>query len=480
MNLLPAMLELWDDARFAFKQARTWQRACRLGLSQLACLERHTVTGLLCTSGRQSVDWTSDYRLYSKDVWEPNELFRPVISGALKLLPDPHRVVVAIDDTIIRKTGMKIPGVARRRDPLSPAFHPNLVLGQRFLQFSLLVPRDHQPPSAARAVPCRFAHVPSAKKPRRTAPAEDWSAYREAAKQKNLNTAAGMMLQQLREELDLVHDAADSHLVLVVDGSYTNKTVLNGLPPQATLIGRIRKDAKLYFMHGQSRRQYGDPAPTPDAFRQDEAHPWQRVEAYAAGQIHEFRIKTLAPLCWRKSGTQLALRLVVIAPVGYRLTQQGRLLYRQPAYLICTDPDLSPGQLVQEYLWRWDIEVNHRDEKQIIGVGEAQLWSRLSVERHPAMAVASYGMLLLASMTRRPDELDSLLPPPKWQRRAAKSRLSTPQLIQALRYEVWGSALEEVTRPDRPIDFATATPTDTKSPERLIAPVPPIAFARTG
>ena len=63
-------------------------------------------------------------------------------------------------------------------------------------------------------------------------------------------------------------------------------------------------------------------------------------------------------------------RLVVIAPVAYRPRKGSKLLYRQPAYLIRTDPDLSLERLVQYYLWRWDIEVNHRDEKQIIGVGQ--------------------------------------------------------------------------------------------------------------
>jgi len=36
-----------------FAQQRTWERAYRLSLSQLACLGRHTVTGLICTAGRQ-------------------------------------------------------------------------------------------------------------------------------------------------------------------------------------------------------------------------------------------------------------------------------------------------------------------------------------------------------------------------------------------------------------------------------------------
>jgi len=74
--------------------------------------------------------------------------------------------------------------------------------------------------------------------------------------------------------------------------------------------------------------------------RQDESVPWQKVEAFAAGKRHEFRIKTIGPVLWRKAGADLPLRVVVIAPLGYRLRKGSRMLYRQPAYLICTDPDL--------------------------------------------------------------------------------------------------------------------------------------------
>jgi hypothetical protein len=36
-----------------------------------------------------------------------------------------------MDDSILRKSGRKIPGVGYRRDPLSPAFHLNFVRGMR-------------------------------------------------------------------------------------------------------------------------------------------------------------------------------------------------------------------------------------------------------------------------------------------------------------------------------------------------------------
>jgi hypothetical protein len=481
MKLLPEILKLWDDARGVFKQARTWERARRLGLSQLACLERHTVTGLLCTGGRQFVDWSGDYRVFSQARWDPNDLFRPVLAGALKRRPEGPRIVVALDDTVLRKSGIKTPGVAYRRDPLSPAFQVNLILAQRFIQFSFIIPHTSGFPAAARAVPCRFQHVPSVQRPKRTAGPDEWDNYREAAKQQNLNTAAVRIVQQLRDELDFVHHVAHLGLVLVVDGSYTNKTVLRQLPRNTTLIGRIRKDAKLYFPNELSPRQYGPPAPTPEELRQDDRYEWQGIQAYAAGKTRPFRIKTLASVRWRKTGTACPLRAMVIAPLGYRLSLRSRILYRQPAYLICTNPDLPVPELLQEFLWRWDIEVNHRDEKQNIGVGDAQVRSPQSVDRQPAFAVASYAILLLAANNAfGPEEIESMPPLPKWQQRSVRHRLSTQRLIQHLRYEVWGYALDQIAAVEQRNDFVTPDMLDTKWPEPILPLEPPVTYARSG
>jgi len=56
------------------------------------------------------------------------------------------------------------------------------------------------------------------------------------------------------------------------------------------------------------------------------------------------------------------------------------------------------AHLLQSYLWRWDIEVNFRDQKSLLGIGEAQVRNPHSVQSQPALAVAAYGLLLLSSL----------------------------------------------------------------------------------
>jgi len=212
-------------------------------------------------------------------------------------------------------------------------------------------------------------------------------------------------------------------------------------------VGRIRADAKLYHLPGSTEGKpgrnlvYGHRAPTPEQLRTDASEPWTRIEAFAAGKTHSFKIKTLSPLRWRPAGKEHDLRLIVIAPLGYRVTKSSRMLYRKPGYLICTDPDASIQQILQAYLWRWDIEVNFRDEKSLIGVGQAQVRHEHSVENVPALAVAAYAMLLTsATQAYGPCGAPDALPAPKW-RREKRQRASTQSLLQHLRHEVWAESI---------------------------------------
>jgi len=469
----------------AFAQYRTACRAERLGLSQLTCLGRHTVTDLVCAGGRQFMDWSADYRLFSRDVWDPHELFVPITQGVVDSVPAQAPIVTAMDDTGLKKTGKHTPGVAYRRDPLSPAFHTNLIRAQRFLQMSALLPYA-KPAGSARAIPIAFEHSPPVPKPRKDASEEEQQAYRKQKREQNLSTHGVKVMRRLREDLDKRHGAADRVLVVGVDGSYTNRTVLKNLPARTTLIGRIRKDAKLFALpHPEDQapvgtnRRYGTRLPTPEQIRCDEGIPWQEVQAFASGKTHTLRVKTLAPVLWKKAGPGQPLRLVVIAPVGYRPRKGSKLLYRQPAYLICTDVTLPLGELLQYYLWRWDIEVNHRDEKQIIGVGEAQVRSPESVERQPALGVVSYSILLLAAARAYgTDTPRGRLPLPKWQRKRPEERLSTQELIRQLRSEVWAHAIDTLNlNPDNFVDTAGSV---TKSSELRLPAVSAMLYSATG
>jgi hypothetical protein len=438
--LIDAFDQLLHEAGPICAQRRGDDRLRSHLLSGLVCLGQHTLTGLLCTAGRPFHDWTADYRLYAGDRVEAQPLFEAVRRGIEAQLPPHQPLVIALDDSLLRKRGHKIPGTAWRRDPLGAPFGVSFVWAQRVLQMSAVLPEGSE--GAARTLPIDFVQAPSAPRPRKTAPPEQWAAYQQQQRQLNLNMQAAERLKQL--QIRRQQQGPVQPPWVVIDGRFTNATFLKQSPTDVVLIGRVRGDACFHeaieprATAGGRPRYYGPRLPTPEQLRQDDTVPWQSVSAFAAGQRHDFRIKTLDQVRWRCTGARRALRVIVIAPLGYRLHQAGRILYRKPAYLVCTDPSLPLEKVLQAYLWRWGIEVNFRDQKTLLGVGQARVRNPRAVELVPAVAVAAYAMLLLAA-SRLHTPLG--LPTPKWRPVTSSAHATTSTLINHLRHELWADAL---------------------------------------
>lgn len=395
---------------------------------------------MLTSRGRQFEDWSSAYRLFAKNRVDVGQIFKVARQRVLKILPDDSMIIVHMDDTLIRKRGKKIPGTAWRRDPLGPAFHTNFVWGQRFLQLSMALP-DSGLNSQSRAIPIDFHHCPTLKRLNKDAAQEQIDLFKEQKKIAKLSQQGALRIKSLRKELDK-EAAKDRILYVSVDGSYTNSTVLKTLPEKTVLIGRIRKDTKLYALPVENqqtgrKKVYGSRLPTPEQIRQDEQTDWQLVKAWAAGKLHDFKIKIVPDLRWRSAGENHDLQLIIIKPLAYRLTKTSQLLYKDPAYLICTDTTLSIDKVLQAYLWRWEIEVNFRDQKTLLGCGQAQVRNPNSAEKVPAFTVAAYALMHLAAHKTSTSTDQSMLPRPRWDPAKEKQRMSTCELTNLFRAQLW-------------------------------------------
>jgi hypothetical protein len=434
MTLLAAFLDIAADWRSVFPQARSWKRAVRQALGSLVCLGRRCLSRIIWANGGQHRSWGAEYFLHSRCDWQPQELFRPILQRALVYCPG-RLVGVAVDDTRLSKTGRCIQQAFYQRDPLSPPFHVNLMLGLRFLQASLLVPTYRLAPVSTRGLPIRFQEVSRVKKPSRKAKPEAWQQYKEAIKQHNLSQSFVGTMGQLRHELDLV-GGEKKILVLAGDGSFCNRTCFRAPRDRTELICRARKDAVVCLgATAGSRRFYGTEKFTPEQVRQDEEQPWKQTQVFYGGKWRKVRYKEVSGVYWEGGAGRCRLRLLVVAPTPYRKRKSSKLYYRLPAYLLTTDLKDPVKQLLQIYFDRWQIEVNHRDEKDTLGVGQAQLRNVKAVPKQPVLAVAAYSALLLASLiafgAERGAAYEAL---PKWRKKAF--RPSCLDLITLLRKEM--------------------------------------------
>ena len=481
LTLLGCFLDIVGAWEGVFPQSRTLLRAVRQAVGGLLCLGRHTLSRIIWTNGRQHQDWRADYFLFSRCKWELVALFAPLVQRVLAYCPGRY-IGVAIDDTRLHKTGLRIQQAFVQRDPLSPKYHVNFMLGLRFLQASVLVPLFRLAKVGARAIPIAFEEVSVVKRPRhkrprkaagrnnqaakckrkgkakhaqsalqqqaQNAPLEkgdapkkddawekEWKDYRAAQKLHNLSTHFVQLMSRLRTAFNEA-GAAHKILLLALDNSFCNRTVFRTVVQGVELIARARKNAVLCRRAEQGSRRFYDAAKfTPEQVRLDESRPWQSTRIFYGGKWRKVEYKEVTGIYWQGGALQRPLRLLVVRPTRYRKKKSGRYYYRQPAYLLTTVVKGTVRQLLQIYFDRWQIEVNHREEKDTLGVGQAQLRNFISVPKQPAFAVACYSALLLASLQAFGAERGKAYATlPKWRRRA--TRPSALDLITLLRKEV--------------------------------------------
>ena len=449
MNLLHYLLKQTQLWAWVFPQKRSHQRAIALAFGILCGVGRRTLTRAISFQGNTQKDWSADYKVFSRSPWEPRALFHPILDQAI-LTQNLQRVVISIDDTRVWRNGQHVPQTQWHRDPLGPPFQTNLRWGHRFLQASLVLPLYQKDgASSSRSVPVRFELAPVVKKPGKKASKAELQAYWRLKKEKNLSVQFVALVRELRQQLNQSGHAG-KRLSVPVDGSFCNRTVFrqDWEEENVSIVARCRKDIVLCKRApGKGPRFYGKTKFTPQEVRQQDSWvPWQTTPIFHGGCYREVRYKELTHIYWEGGSKKREVRLFVVAPVGYRTSKHGRKYYRKPAYLLTTDLTTAAFLLLQDYFDRWGIEVNHRDEKEILGVGEAQVWNENSVSKVPALLVAMYSWLLLAGLEcYGPQRTSDYEPLPKW-RRGAK-RPSCLDLVTLLRKQL----------AENPVKFATGT-----------------------
>jgi DDE superfamily endonuclease len=440
MRLTSLAREGWDPA---FRSTPSLNRAVEHLVAGIATMGRRTISRAIIAMGRDQQDWSADYKLFSRSQWQTNDLYTPILQQALPLTGN-GPLAVALDDTKLKKTGRSIPGAGWHRDPMSPPFHVNLQWGVRYLQASLLIPHDPTARVPCRSLPIRFSPAPWVKKPGKKASEEDRAQYRQQVKEHNLPRIGLDMLIDLRAAFDQ-QGAQDRRIIAAVDGSFCNKALFSKPLERTSLLARARKDARLCFpAETGCRRAYSPNRFTPEQVRKNDDIAWENADIFYAGELRSLRHKELKQVLWQNGAKRRPLRLIVIAPQPYKAPNSRS--YRDPAYLLTDDLDTPTAALIQIYFDRWQIEVNHREEKSLIGVGDAQVWNPRSAPRHPTFQVACYSLMLLSGILEfgnARNEAYGILP--KWRKSA--TRPSILDLMTRLRLDLCSEAARQAGFP---------------------------------
>jgi len=310
------------------------------------------------------------HRVFAAAQWSLDSFGLAVFRMIEPWLCEGQSVLLAVDDTLAHKRGLKIFGAGMHYDPqLSSRGHTVTCWGLNFVVLSVIVrfPMWPDRPFALPVLVRLYLNENQAAKRRRK--------YR---------TRPELAVQMLHV---LCHHRQNKRFHAVADSAYGGASVLANLPDNCDLTSRLGQRARLYDAppattgkRGRPRKR-GDKLPTPGEMLDGRARR-ESLDIY--GRRQSFRICDTVARMFKVPDRPL--RVVAIEALG-----GGR--GREAFYSTCLDA--AAEQVLLRYSWRWSIEVTFHDSKQHLGFEEPQSWSRQAVERTSPMALLLYTLIVL-------------------------------------------------------------------------------------
>jgi hypothetical protein len=353
MPILPpslAGLLAWFQPCFTTPTLATFTALCCGFLAQTG---QRTVTGML-TGARLSQTWSHHraHRFFSRARWSADHLGLLLADLIVGLLVDPDAAIgVAVDDTLMRRSGRRVYGAAWHHDPLAVG-RRRTAWGNCWVVVGILVDLPFMPHRAV-CLPVL---------------ARLWRPKTPASKP-----------VLARELVEVLADRfAGRRLHLVGDAGYATRALAGLDPRRVTVTVRPRGDAALYEPPPPRTGRPGRPRVkgarlgSMAELADDPTTSWQPATLTRYGKTTTVNLTSRLCLWYGTFGRQ-PVRLVVVRE---RPTARCYDLA-----LITTDLDATDAELVERYATRWNIEVTFEDARQLTGAGEARNRTRRAVER---------------------------------------------------------------------------------------------------
>jgi hypothetical protein len=179
---------------------------------------------------------------------------------------------------------------------------------------------------------------------------------------------------------------------VVVDGGYSNSTVVKNRPAGVHITGKVRKDAVLYAppdpvgLPGRGRpRKKGAELPKPSVLFKHYDTPWDALFVELYGKATVVSAHRFNAIWYRVGGNEILSIVLVSDPDGEY----------PDTVLFDTDTNASDLDTIKRYGRRWSIEITNREIKHLLGSADPQCRTENSVQRAPLMAYWSYCLVVL-------------------------------------------------------------------------------------
>jgi hypothetical protein len=368
--MIPSLRGCVDTLAPAFTQP-SFDSNCHLLLAWVMCLGKRTLFRVGENtrpqdppdhSRRHGLDTL--YNFFERSSWKPKDLAYRVAVLVLTRLSFSGCITLLVDDTLAHKRGKSVWGMGWWRDAVAStkkrvataSGHNWVVLAVAFrvpgTSFVILAL-----PLLARL------HLPGKGQP-------------------GCATLA-------REMLGLVAGwFPGREFTIVADGAYACKEMLlEGFPQTVRFVGRMRGDAAVYGPNvpRQKKGKRGPkptkgprlPSPREAALKADRKRTesggwlWQAVEVTIYGSQRTLLTVSYVAVWPRVLGLR-PIRVVVVRDPEEKMDD---------VYLFTTDLNASPEWVIEQFSWRWSIEVLFRASKQVLQIEAPMHYCQESVEK---------------------------------------------------------------------------------------------------
>lgn len=369
---------------------RVWSHARVLLVGAILAPAQRTVAAALRVTGFAEVRQFHRYhRVLSRAAWSGLAVGRVLLALLVAAFAPTGPLLFGIDETLERRRGRRIAAKGIYRDPVrSSRSHFVKASALRWVCLMLLVPI----PWAARtwALPVLTALAPSARYNRER-----------GQRHKTLTDWARQLLLVVRRWWP------ERAIVAVADSTYAALEFLAACRTwrdPVTVVTRLRLDAALYDpapprRPGQTGRPRlkGARQPTLAAVAADPDTVWTALTVaqwYGAG-ARTVEVAS-ATAVWYHSGLPpVPLRWVLIRdPHGHFATQA----------LLCTDPTVTPAQILAWFIQRWQLEVTFEEARRHLGLETQRQWSEAAIRRTTPVLLGLFSLVTLLAHRHMPGQ----------------------------------------------------------------------------
>ena len=397
---------------------------------------RRTVTHILLAGDGLKVKTFSCYhRFFSQARWTLDAVGRVMLALVLKFILDDTPIVVAVDDTLNRKTGKSIWAAGMHYDPLlSTARRAVFSFGHNWVVLSVQLRLPFAPDKVWSLPILMRLYRRKQKKAEPGRPRGERKAIGQA-KPREYRTRP----QLASEMIALLASWLPQRTIHVVgDSEYAGKSISRHLPNNVHLTSRMVMNAALYDRPAKRRkgergapRKKGKRLPSPVELIKSKKVRWTKIRVTLYDRRVRVWYKTCTALWYNSAGTRLLQIVVVHDPSGRR----------KDDCFFSTDLSLSPKAILQLFAMRWPLEVAFYNAKQFLGLQDPQNRTPLAVQRTAPLALYLHTLVILWFAEHGRFNAEAYRRAHPWY-----TQKRTPSFADMLTYLKWASLRESISR----------------------------------